>query len=91
MQFKVQEQTKELEPHKIIKKNLPKFKPKHKPRFYIITNPQDNKQLRITIFHPGSSPKTILDTVNKLAADGLKALGSKTLKTHNYNLLFAFT
>lgn len=66
-QFKVQEQTKELEPHKIIKKNLPKFKPKHKPRFYIITNLQDSKQLRITIFHPGSSPKTILDTARAIS------------------------
>ena len=66
-QFKVQEQTKELEPHKIIKKNLPKFKQEHKPRFYIITNLQDNKQLRITIFHPGSSPKTILDTARAIS------------------------
>lgn len=66
-QFKVQEQTKELEPHKIIKKNLPKFKPKHKPRFYIIANLQDSKQLRITIFHPGSSPKTILDTARAIS------------------------
>jgi hypothetical protein len=65
-QFKVPEQTKELEPHKRIKKILPKFKPEHKPRFYIITNPQNHKQLRITIFHPESNAEKILDAAKEI-------------------------
>jgi transketolase len=67
-QYKIQKQktSKELEIHKKIKKALPKFKSENKPRFYIITNPRDNKQLRIIAFHTGSDTKTIIDTAKKI-------------------------
>ncbi len=67
-QYKIQKQktSKELEIHKKIKKALPKFKSENKPRFYIITNPRDNKQLRIIAFHTGSNTKTIIDTAKNI-------------------------